>query len=80
MGPLGSLLTVPVTGPLRGLLWLAEQLRDQAERELFDPDRIRQQLTELELQLDLGQISEEEYDAAETALLEQLRHLRERGC
>jgi hypothetical protein len=80
MGPLGSLLTVPVTGPLRGLLWLAEQLRDQAERELFDPDRIRQQLTELELQLDLGQISEEEYEAAETALLEQLRHLRERGC
>jgi len=80
MGPLGSLLTVPVTGPLRGLLWLAEQLRDQAERELFDPDRIRQQLTELELQLDLGRISEEEYEAAETALLEQLRHLRERGC
>jgi hypothetical protein len=79
MGPLGSLLTVPVTGPLRGLLWLAEQLRDQAERELFDPDRIRQQLTELELQLDLGRISEEEYEAAEAALLEQLRHLRERG-
>ncbi|MGQ9926501.1 MAG: gas vesicle protein GvpG [Chloroflexaceae bacterium] len=79
MGLPGSLLTVPFTGPLRGLLWLAEQLRDQAERELFNPDRIRQQLTELELQLDLGQISEEEYEAAETALLEQLRHLRERG-
>lgn len=78
MGPLGSLLTFPLTGPLRGLLWLAEQLRDQAERELFNPDRIRQQLTELELQLDLGQISEEEYEAAETALLEQLRHLHER--
>ncbi len=78
MGPLGSLLTFPLTGPLRGLLWLAEQLRDQAERELFNPDRIRQQLTELELQLDLGQISEEEYEAAETALLDQLRHLHER--
>lgn len=77
MGPLGSLLTFPLTGPLHGLLWLAEQLRDQAERELFNPDRIRQQLTELELQLDLGQISEEEYEAAETALLEQLRHRRE---
>lgn len=78
MGPLGSLLTFPLTGPLRGLLWLAEQLHDQAERELFNPDRIRQQLTELELQLDLGQISEEEYEAAETALLDQLRHLHER--
>ncbi|MCS6882493.1 MAG: gas vesicle protein GvpG [Oscillochloridaceae bacterium] len=77
MGPLGSLLTFPLTGPLRGLLWVAEQLHDQARRELYDPERIRRQLTELELQLDLGQISEEEYEAAETALLEQLRHLRE---
>lgn len=77
MGPLGSLLTFPLTGPLRGLLWVAEQLHEQARRELYDPERIRRQLTELELQLDLGQISEEEYEAAETALLEQLRHLRE---
>ncbi|MGB9632611.1 MAG: gas vesicle protein GvpG [Chloroflexaceae bacterium] len=77
MGPLGSLLAFPLTGPLRGLLWVAEQLHEQARRELYDPERIRRQLTELELQLDLGQISEEEYEAAETALLEQLRHLRE---
>jgi hypothetical protein len=76
MGPLGSLLTFPLTGPLRGLLWVAEQLHDQARRELYDPERIRRQLVELELQLDLGQISEEAYEAAETALLEQLRHLR----
>lgn len=77
MVPLGSLLTFPLTGPLYGLLWVAEQLHEQARRELYDPERIRRQLTELELQLDLGQISEEEYEAAETALLEQLRHLRE---
>ncbi len=76
MGALGSLLAFPLTGPLRGLLWLAEHLHEQAQRELCDPERIRRQLTELELQLDLGQISEEEYEAAETALLDQLRYLR----
>ncbi|MFQ3661772.1 MAG: gas vesicle protein GvpG [Chloroflexaceae bacterium] len=75
MSTLGSLLAFPLTGPLRGLLWLAGQLHEQAQRELCDPERIRQQLTELELQLDLGQISEEEYEAAETALLDQLRQV-----
>ena len=53
-------------------------MTEQAEKELYDEDKVRGQLMELEVRYDLGEISEEEYMAAEEALLERLRVIRER--
>ncbi|NTV63927.1 MAG: gas vesicle protein [Oscillochloris sp.] len=78
MGILSTIVTLPVSGPLKGVLWVAEQLTEQAEGELYNPQRIRQQLADLELRLDLGQISEADYLAVETDLLARLREARER--
>lgn len=62
---------------LRGVIWIAKQIQKQAERELYDEDGIRGQLMELELRLDLGEITEEEYEAAEEELLARLKAARE---
>ena len=78
MGFLIDLLTLPVTGPLKGLIWIAEKVAEQADKVLYDEDAVRGQLMELELHYDLGEISEEEYLEAEEALLERLRVIRER--
>jgi len=78
MGFLIKLLAFPVMGPVKGLVWIAEKIVEQAENELYNADRVRGQLMELELRLDLGEISEEEYLAAEEILLERLRIIRER--
>lgn len=78
MGFLTNLLTFPVTGPLQGFLWVAEQITEQAEDELYNPQRIRQQLADWELRFDLGEISEETYLAIEDELLARLRQARER--
>jgi len=78
MGFLMKLLTLPITGPIRGVVWIAEKVAEQAERELYDEEAVRGQLMELELRYDLGEISEQEYLAAEEALLERLRVIRER--
>jgi hypothetical protein len=72
-----KLLTLPVTGPLEGVVWLAQQLEEQAAHELYDEGAIRGKLMELELRLELGDMDEDEYDAAEAALLKQLRAARE---
>ena len=77
MGVLGSKLTAPVLGPIRGLLWLARTIEEQASAELYDPDKILGELTELELALDLRQIDLAEYEAAEDVLLQRLRESRE---
>ncbi|MGC9953330.1 MAG: gas vesicle protein GvpG [Rhizomicrobium sp.] len=77
MGILGSLLTSPVLGPIKGLLWLARTIEEQANAERWDESKITGGLAELELDLDLGKIDLEEYEAREAALLEQLKEIRE---
>jgi hypothetical protein len=78
MGILANILTFPVSGPLNTVLWLAETLLEQAENELYSPEQIRRALTELELRLDMGEIDETTYEAAEEQLLERLRIARQR--
>ncbi|MBI5956551.1 MAG: gas vesicle protein GvpG [Chloroflexi bacterium] len=78
MGFLTDLLTFPVLGPIKSVVWVAEKVAEQAEKELYDEDAVRGQLMELELRYDLGEIGEEEYLEAEETLLERLRVIRER--
>lgn len=73
-----KLLSYPLTGPLDGVFWLAETLTERAENELYSPDKIRAQLTELELRFDLGELDEETFYAAEEELLARLRVARQR--
>jgi hypothetical protein len=79
MGLLSDLLLLPVTGPLRGLRFIAEQVKEQVDAEM-DPrrraERVQAELIRLSVRRDLGQISVDEYAAQEAALLEQLNALR----
>jgi len=70
--------TFPVSLPLEGVLWVAERIKDQAEAEYYDEGAVRGRLLELELKLDLGEITEEEYQAAEDELIGLLNEIRER--
>jgi len=72
-----DLLTSPVLGPIRGVHWLATKVAEAAEGELLDEDRVRNELLELQMRLDEGEISEEEYDEQEKVLVEQLNAIRE---
>jgi len=78
VGFLTKLLTLPLMGPIQGVAWIAEKVAEQADRELYDEDKVRGQLMELELLFDLGEIGEEEYLAAEDLLLARLKVIRER--
>lgn len=72
-----NILLAPVMGPMKGVLWLAETINDQVEAEKFDGDKVRAELSELELRLDLGQIELEDYEKQEDALLRRLKEIRE---
>jgi len=74
MGLLTGLLTLPLA-PVRGTIWIAEQLADQAALELGDERAIRRQLVEAELAYEAGELGEEEFEAIEDELLERLELL-----
>ena len=70
MGLLIGLLTLPVSGPIRGTIWVAEQVRAAAERSWFDEAAIRRE------------IDDEEHEEAADALIDRLLEAaaaRERG-
>ncbi len=71
-----KLLAAPVTLPVSGLRFILQQLLEMAERELLDEDRIRDELLLLQLRLEEGEISEEEYAAAEATLIARWRAAR----
>jgi Gas vesicle protein G len=76
MGLLTGLLTLPLA-PVRGTIWIAEQIATQAERELGDENAIRRLLAEAEREFELGALTLEEYEAVEDELLERLELLRD---
>ena len=71
MGLFTGLLTLPLA-PLRGTIWIAERLLEEAERELNDPAAIEQQLLEAEARHARGELSDEEYDSLEDELMRRL--------
>jgi Gas vesicle protein G len=79
MGLLSDVLLLPVTGPVRGLRFIAEQVKEQVDAER-DPGRRAEQvlaeLIRLSVRRDLAQISADEYMAQEAALLAQLNALQ----
>jgi hypothetical protein len=79
VGLISGLLTLPLA-PVRGTVWLAERIQEQAEQELYDEDAIRAQLMEIDAAREAGEIDEEEATQAEDFLLERLIAARALGA
>ncbi|OLS98463.1 gas vesicle protein [Pseudonocardia sp. CNS-004] len=71
MGLLTGLLGLPLA-PVRGVLWVAEQVRDQAEEQYYDPARIRAHLDRVDEARRAGELSEAEATELENELLQRL--------
>jgi hypothetical protein len=58
-----------LTAPVSGLLWVAEQIEEKATAELDRQENLHRQLQALQIQFDLGEISEAEFIKQEEELL-----------
>jgi gas vesicle protein GvpG len=75
VGLISGLLTLPLA-PLRATVWLAEQIAEQAENELYDEGAIRAGLLELEAAREAGELDEQDIAEAEDALIARLMMMR----
>lgn len=71
MGILTGILTLPLA-PVRGTMWVAERVLEEAERQLNTPEAIERQIVEAEEARDRGELSEEEFEQLEEELVERL--------
>jgi Gas vesicle protein G len=72
MGLFTGLLTLPLA-PIRGTVWIAEQIAEEAARQMDEGRTIRRQLAEVELRYERGEFTVEELEEIEDELLERLR-------
>jgi hypothetical protein len=59
--------------------FIFQQVADLADQELYDPSVVHEQLMLLQVQLEDGEIDEDEYVAREAELMARLREIRERN-
>ena len=77
MGLFKELALLPLA-PVRGTAWVAEQLAEEADRQLYDEDNIKRELVQLEIDTEEGQVGPKERRAREDELLERLAVARQR--
>jgi hypothetical protein len=77
MGILVKLALLPLA-PVYGVISLAETLQREAERQLYGEAAIQQELFNLQLAYEAGEVDEQEYVEAEDWLLSRLEESRRR--
>ncbi|MFC7401269.1 gas vesicle protein GvpG [Citricoccus sp. GCM10030269] len=71
MGLISGLFSLPLA-PLKGTVWVAERVQEEAERQYYDPGAIRRKLEDVADARDAGTISDEEAKQLEKELVARL--------
>jgi hypothetical protein len=77
MGLISNILFFPVMGPVQGIRWTLGKVQRVVEDQLTDDTAVKQDLMELQMQLELGDIDDAEYLRREAELMQRLREIRE---
>jgi hypothetical protein len=71
MGLITGLLTLPLA-PVRGVVWLGEVLEEEAQRQLDEQTSPERRLAELDVLRTTGEISDEEAEAIEAEIVQDM--------
>lgn len=63
--------------PFKLVHWIGKELYEHAESQVTDESAVRRQLLELQMRLELDDISEDEYQRQEAILMHRLDAIRE---
>ncbi len=75
---LDDLLLLPFTGPIAGFKWVMNTIQKMADEELMNDQPWKERLIELQMWLELGEITEAEYTREEAIVFQALRDIRAR--
>ncbi len=75
---LDDLLLLPIRLPLSGFNWIMKQIQTMANEELLNDQPWKERLIELQMMLEVGELSDEEYATQEAQVFAALREIRAR--
>lgn len=74
---MGLIIDDILFSPLKLTVWLAKKLRESAYQDMTDESKVHEELLQLQMRHELGEISEEEYENEEARLMDRLEIIRE---
>ena len=77
MGLRSSILLAPLLGPIYGTRWTLDKVDSVVREQLTDDTPIKEELMELQLKLETGEIDDPEYLRREAEVMQKLRAVRE---
>jgi hypothetical protein len=75
---LDDILMLPLKGPIAGFRWVMNTIQKMADEELMNDQPWKERLIELQMELELGELTEEEYTREEAIVFQALRDIRAR--
>jgi hypothetical protein len=75
---LDDILMLPLKLPIAGFNWIMKQIQTMANEELLNDQPWKERLIELQMMLEIGDISEEDYVVQEAQVFQALREIRAR--
>jgi hypothetical protein len=75
---LDDILMLPLKLPVAGFNWIMKQIQTMADEELLNDQPWKERLIELQMMLEVGDISEAEYAQQEAQVFQALREIRAR--
>ncbi len=75
---LDDILLAPIKLPIAGFNWILRQIQTMADEELLNDQPWKERLIELQMMLEVGDITEEQYKEEETKVFAALRDIRAR--
>ena len=73
-----DILLLPLRLPVAGFNWIMKQIQTMADEELLNDQPWKERLIELQMRLEVGEISEEDYVVEERMVFQALREIRAR--
>lgn len=77
MDPLEPLLS-SFLAPLQGVLWVFQQIEEWALSEMYDPEKLKAELIQLQVSFERGEMSEADYLEAARQVWKRLREASQR--
>ena len=75
---LDDILLLPIRLPVAGFTWILRQIQTMANEELLNDQLWKERLIELQMMLEVGDITETEYAEEEAKVFAALRDIRAR--
>jgi hypothetical protein len=77
MGLISNILLAPFLGPIYGTRWTLDKVDRVVREQLTDDTPIKEELMELQLKLETGEIDDPEYLRREAEIMQKLRDVRD---